>query len=84
MGNKSDLTDKREVTAEEGQEMARHYGIDFIETSAKDTLNINECFSAMAKTVIDKLNKEGLNKPLDNGAPELNQNRKELKHGCCS
>ena len=84
MGNKSDLADKREVTFEEGQEMARHYGIEFIETSAKDTVNINECFSAMAKTVIEKLNKEDIHKGPDNNQQDLIQNRKELKSGCCS
>lgn len=40
MGNKSDMEDKREITKEEGEELAKYYGIEFMETSAKDTVNI--------------------------------------------
>ena len=40
MGNKKDLEEERAVSVEEGQELAQVYGIDFLETSAKDTINI--------------------------------------------
>jgi len=35
IGNKSDWTDKRAVTEEQGRELANDLGIKFMETSAK-------------------------------------------------
>lgn len=37
VGNKKDCEDKRVVTEEEGKELAKFYGVEFLETSAKDT-----------------------------------------------
>lgn len=48
-GNKSDLTNQREVTLDEAQTMAHQ--LDFIsavETSAKDSNNVDEAFNKMA------------------------------------
>ena len=33
-----------EIKRKEGEEKARKWGIDFIETSAKEGVNVNECF----------------------------------------
>ena len=84
VGNKSDLTDKREVTYDEGAELAKFYGITFLETSAKETTNISECFSSMAKTVIEKLSKNDLQKdPSDMHISDVTGNRREVKNRCC-
>jgi GTPase SAR1 family protein len=40
VGNKSDLEEKRDVTTEQGQELAEHYGVRFLETSAKVSNNV--------------------------------------------
>lgn len=53
LGNKSDLTDMREVSSEDAQTMAHQ--LDFvsaIETSAKDCINIEEAFNKMANELI--------------------------------
>ena len=42
--SKKDLEENRKVTEKEGKELADYYGIEFFETSAKDTINIDECF----------------------------------------
>uniref|UniRef100_A0A8C4J4H4 Ras-related protein Rab-43 n=1 Tax=Dromaius novaehollandiae TaxID=8790 RepID=A0A8C4J4H4_DRONO len=48
-GNKSDLSDLREVQLEEAQSLAEHYDIICaIETSAKDSSNVEEAFVKMA------------------------------------
>lgn len=49
-GNKSDLSDLREVQLEEAQSLAEHYDniICAIETSAKDSSNVEEAFVKMA------------------------------------
>ncbi|XP_008940794.1 PREDICTED: putative Rab-43-like protein ENSP00000330714 [Merops nubicus] len=50
IGNKSDLSDLREVQLEEAQTLAEHYDniICAIETSAKDSSNVEEAFVKMA------------------------------------
>ena len=84
VGNKSDLTEKREVSTEEGQELAKFYGISFLETSAKETVNIGESFLTMSKTVIEKLSKGELNKETgDLHISDINSDRKEVKKACC-
>ena len=44
VGNKSDLADKRQVSIEEGQELAEKYEMKFYETSAKTGKNVNDIF----------------------------------------
>jgi Ras-related protein Rab-1A len=48
VGNKADLNDKRAVKTEEGETIARQYGIPFLETSAKDASHVEEMFVTMA------------------------------------
>ena len=52
--NKCDLENQRAVTKDEGNEMALKYGIKYIETSAKDTINIEELFVNTAKNLMAK------------------------------
>ena len=54
VGNKSDLTDKRVVSTQEGEALAQQYGISFLETSARDNTNVDEMFTAMAKAMRKK------------------------------
>jgi Ras-related protein Rab-1A len=54
VGNKCDLEHQRAVTKDEGNEMALKYGIKYIETSAKDTVNIEELFVDTAKNLMAK------------------------------
>jgi len=51
VGNKSDLTSKRAVTTEAGQEFARSLGIQFVETSAKNATNVEAAFMEMSKQI---------------------------------
>ncbi|KAI9322254.1 ras family-domain-containing protein [Dichotomocladium elegans] len=44
VGNKTDLKDKRHVTVEEGEALAKEYDIMFIETSAKVGYNVKSLF----------------------------------------
>lgn len=52
-GNKSDLADFREVPLAEAQSLAEHYDIlCAIETSAKDSSNVEEAFTRVATELI--------------------------------
>merc|ERR1739848_825252 len=48
VGNKSDLTSKREVSFDQGKEFADSLGIEFLETSAKTSTNVEQAFLTMA------------------------------------
>ena len=47
-GNKSDCGE-RAVGREDGQRLAREYQVNFMETSAKTGLNVEQAFIAVAK-----------------------------------
>jgi len=51
IGNKSDWTDKRAVTEEQGRELANELGIKFMETSAKVNEGVEEAFFTLARYV---------------------------------
>uniref|UniRef100_A0A2K5PTV2 RAB41, member RAS oncogene family n=2 Tax=Cebus imitator TaxID=2715852 RepID=A0A2K5PTV2_CEBIM len=63
VGNKIDLNNKRQVTAEEGEEKSRNLNVMFIETSAKTSYNVDKLFqrvaSALPSTSTSPVPKEG-------------------------
>ena len=67
VGNKNDLTDHRQVTAEEGKDLADHYNIRFIETSAKDSTNVEEAYTAMTKAIKSRVVLTDVTKPRTSG-----------------
>jgi Ras-related protein Rab-1A len=52
VGNKADLTDKRIVEFDEASELAKKYGLDYIETSAKSGMNISFVFNYIASVIL--------------------------------
>ena len=52
VGNKSDLIDERKVTYEEAKQYADEHDLPYIETSAKEGININELFDTSIKTFL--------------------------------
>ena len=55
VGNKSDLGDQREVTEEEGKELAVQLGIPFYESSAKTGENVEQIFNNSADEIAKKI-----------------------------
>lgn len=51
VGNKCDLEGKRVVTTEQGKEFADGLGIEFLETSAKTSTNVEQAFLTMASQI---------------------------------
>lgn len=50
IGNKSDWTDKKAVTEEQGRVLADEFGIKFMETSAKVNEGVEEAFFTLARS----------------------------------
>jgi len=57
IANKCDLEFERQVGMNEGRDLAKHLGCRFIETSAKQRINVDEAFSNLVRE-IRKYNKE--------------------------
>ena len=57
IGNKNDLDEKREVSKEEAEIMAKKNKYAFMETSAKDNNNVNRAFETLFKEIV-KIYKE--------------------------
>ena len=79
IGNKSDLEKHRVVSYEQGENLAKKYGIKFYETSSKRGINVYPAFQELAESVIKS---ETFNKlvpiPIVVG-----KEKKSLKPDCC-
>ncbi|KAI8853493.1 ras family-domain-containing protein [Chytridium lagenaria] len=51
VGNKTDLSDKRQVSTEEGEKRAKEFNVMFIETSAKAGYNVKALFRKIAQAL---------------------------------
>jgi len=51
IGNKCDLNDERQVTTEEGQNLAQSFGCPFLETSAKTPINVDLAFQDIIREI---------------------------------
>jgi hypothetical protein len=49
VGNKCDLNEKREITPDQGKQVADENGWPFFETSAQENINVTEAFMAAAR-----------------------------------
>uniref|UniRef100_A0A8D2NB22 Ras-related protein SEC4 n=3 Tax=Neoaves TaxID=3078114 RepID=A0A8D2NB22_ZONAL len=58
LGNKCDMNEKRQVSKEKGEKLAIDYGIKFLETSAKSSINVEEAFFTLARDIMTKLNRK--------------------------
>jgi len=52
VANKSDLTDQRQVTTEDGLKLAEVLGAEYVEASAKLNTNVSHIFQAIAEAIV--------------------------------
>ncbi|KAL6749451.1 Rab8/RabE-family small GTPase [Haematococcus lacustris] len=90
VGNKSDMAEeKRAVPYSRGKALADEYRIQFFETSAKENVNVEEVFTAIALDVMKRLQAEQqLNNPVTEQPPlqlttDLQQPQHKPSSGCC-
>ena len=79
VGNKADLTEERQVSFEDGKELAEKKGFHFFETSCKNGVNVTECFLDLAELIYEKSGKK-LNQ---NSNKKLESGNCEKRRGCC-
>ncbi|XP_060179913.1 ras-related protein RABA5b-like [Lycium barbarum] len=91
VGNKCDLENIRDVSIEEGKNLAEEEGLFFIETSALDSTNVKTAFEIVIREIYKNVSRKVLNS--DSYKAELSGNRVSLANGtdmskqkasCCS
>jgi len=55
IGNKCDLVDKKVIDTARGKALADEYGIKFMETSAKNSINVDDAFTTLARDIKKRL-----------------------------
>ena len=86
VGNKCDMESERKVTIEQGKDFATQYGMQFFETSAKESTNVSDSFIAMTREIIKTANyKKAQTKTANNVVVSSAPTGKSIngKGGCC-
>ncbi|QRV74743.1 Ras-like protein, 24 kDa [Ceratobasidium sp. AG-Ba] len=83
VANKCDLEYERQVGMNEGRDLAKHFGTKFIETSAKQRINVDEAFSNLVRE-IRRYNKDPQTRPGNaNTTQPMKQEEEKQDGGCC-
>lgn len=81
LGNKCDMADKRMVSKERGEQIAREHSIRFLETSAKANINVDKAFYDLAESILAKVpNRESL--PTSSNV-DVNRPSSDKTSRCC-
>jgi len=95
VGNKSDLSDKRVISIDEGRELAEKYNMIFFETSAKTGDNVDLIFFKSAEEIAKKIEqgyydlendcgiKQGINQSRQIQIGEAGNHKPKNDGGCC-
>merc|ERR1712086_205042 len=83
LGNKCDMPDKKMVTWEQGNDLAKEYGIMFFETSAKTNVKVDEAFTAIARAIKDRKPATPVPTPTGGGTADIGGDPAPKKKNCC-
>ena len=78
VGNKCDKTYEREVSREEGAALARQFGCEFLETSAKTAQNVERLFMNLVRSLRQTRNIEP-GTPLQSAKKDKEKEKKSHK-----
>uniref|UniRef100_A0A3P9MZG3 small monomeric GTPase n=1 Tax=Poecilia reticulata TaxID=8081 RepID=A0A3P9MZG3_POERE len=79
LGNKADATHNRVVKREDGEKLAKEFGVPFMETSARSGLNVELAFTAVAK----ELKHRSMKDPSEKFKLHEYVNKEMKGAGCC-
>ncbi len=82
IGNKCDMDDKRCITRTRGEALAREHAIPFLETSAKNNVNIEKAFFEMARLVLKKTPSNPSNASTGGSVGVLQGNKQTNQSNC--
>lgn len=68
LGNKCDMEDKRKITKEQGEQLAKEYNVKFMETSAMNRTNVEKAFTEIASDIKSKMDQREVAAPPSGGA----------------
>eukprot|EP00984_Skeletonema_dohrnii_P003300 scaffold1093_cov107-Skeletonema_dohrnii-CCMP3373.AAC.3 len=83
VGNKCDLEGKRVVSTEQGKEFADGLGIEFLETSAKTSTNVEQAFLTMASQIKARMKNQPSAAPATKPGVSLRSQQVKKESGCC-
>eukprot|EP00940_MAST-03C_sp_MAST-3C-sp2_P001538 g1538.t1 len=83
VGNKSDLTQHREVSGDEAKDLAASLGLPYVETSAKASENVDEAFYKLASLVKERMAKKRDSSAVRSGLKVTSRPHEEEAGGCC-
>ena len=83
VGNKCDMENERKVSYEQGKDFATQFKMQFFETSAKESKNVEEAFLAMTKEVIQSLVNTNSTPKKETVVVSKATDVKPRKKGCC-
>jgi len=83
LGNKCDMEDRRVVSRERGEAIAREHRIKFFETSAKANINVDQAFTELAEIILNKSLSQPQNR--DKPSDRVNVGKQDNKgtRKCC-
>eukprot|EP01104_Vermistella_antarctica_P002758 TRINITY_DN12978_c0_g1_i1.p1 TRINITY_DN12978_c0_g1~~TRINITY_DN12978_c0_g1_i1.p1 ORF type:complete len:207 (+),score=42.95 TRINITY_DN12978_c0_g1_i1:77-697(+) len=85
VGNKHDLTERRQVSTEEGRKFAEDNGLVFLETSAKTAENVEEAFFQTCRMIAEKIETGEVQVSSRHDTTRLDANTSQVEGGgCCS
>lgn len=83
VGNKCDVGGmERVVSQQEGQALAEKYKLPFLETSARDNINVNEVFEMLSRMVVTRIESKTV-PTLQEPSRSLNGNGGDKSKKCC-
>lgn len=83
VGNKCDLEGKRVVSTEQGKEFADGLGIEFLETSAKTSTNVEQAFLTMASQIKARMKNQPSAAPATKPGVSLRSQQVKKDSSCC-
>ena len=83
LGNKADLKEQREVSENEGLNLATENKYIFMESSCKDNLNVSDAFSAIVQMTNFELKKSKKIVNLKLDKEKNNNNKAKTERNCC-